>query len=265
MPQATPIIFLAFANDEANSLRQLAREHDALKAVLEPIRRESKCEVVTLADATPDKVIEKFQQYPGHIRIFHYGGHSDEDALFLAKDFPDQNGVKAGNLAGFLALQEGLELLFLNGCINMPQAEIYREAGLKAVIATHRRIGDGEAQQFARLFYRGLAGGASISEAMERARTAMGAHFPDRFRGATFSTSAGEKIEQFPWQLFAAGPHDWRLPLTAQRLTPIPTIDLAKEFFGREADLRRLADTLENSPKVVLVNGLGGIGKTVSY
>jgi tetratricopeptide (TPR) repeat protein len=111
MPQTTPILFLAFANDENHSLRQLAREHDALKAVLEPLRREGKCEVITLADATPDKVIEKFQQHPGRIRLFHYGGHSNEDALFLAKDFPGQNGIKAGNLAGFLALQEGLEAL----------------------------------------------------------------------------------------------------------------------------------------------------------
>ena len=113
------------------------------------------------------------------------------------------------------------------------------------MIATHRRIGDGEARQFAQLFYRGLVGGASISEAMERAKTAMDVSFPDRFRGAGFSTTKGEKIEQFPWQLFADGPHDWRLPLTAKRLTPIPSIDLEKEFFGREDDLQRLAETIQ--------------------
>ena len=52
-------------------------------------------------------------------------------------------------------------------------------------------------------------------------------------------------------------------PLAIPRqLTPYMPIDAAKECIGREEDLKQLADTLRRSPKVVVVNGLGGIGKT---
>jgi tetratricopeptide (TPR) repeat protein len=46
---------------------------------------------------------------------------------------------------------------------------------------------------------------------------------------------------------------------TTKTLTPIPT---RGTFIGRELDLQRLIDTLESANQVVLVNGLGGIGKT---
>ena len=52
-------------------------------------------------------------------------------------------------------------------------------------------------------------------------------------------------------------------PLAIPRqLTPYMPIDAAKECIGREEDLKQLADTLRRSPTVVVVNGLGGIGKT---
>ena len=92
MIQTTPVIFLAFANDEEHSLRQLAKEHDELKEIFQQAMLEGKCQVITRADATPDKVIKVFHENQSRIRIFHYGGHSDKDTLFLSRDFPEQDG-----------------------------------------------------------------------------------------------------------------------------------------------------------------------------
>ena len=47
-----------------------------------------------------------------------------------------------------------------------------------------------------------------------------------------------------------------------RQLTPYLPIDPGEECLGREDDLRELAAKLEKSQKVVVVNGLGGIGKT---
>lgn len=51
--------------------------------------------------------------------------------------------------------------------------------------------------------------------------------------------------------------------LIPKYLTPIPTINIEKEFIGREADIQQLAEKLKNSSRVVLMNGIGGIGKTI--
>ncbi len=47
-----------------------------------------------------------------------------------------------------------------------------------------------------------------------------------------------------------------------QQLTPYTPINPATECIGREAELQNLADTLTRAQRAVVVNGLGGIGKT---
>ena len=52
-----------------------------------------------------------------------------------------------------------------------------------------------------------------------------------------------------------------RKPIPKQ-LTPIPSIDASKDCIGRETELAELHQKLSSSPKVALIRGLGGIGKT---
>lgn len=255
-----PIILLTFANDADAPLRGLAEEHDALQEILKIPQREGKCKVVAITAATPEKLIKIFQEYQHQIRIFHYAGHSNQDAIFLKKDYPGQAATQATDLAGFLALQEGLELVFLNSCLSMGQAEVHQQAGIPAVLATNVKINDTAAVNFAKVFYQGIAGGATISKAFEQTEQGMQTKHGKELRGISLPPLPGQGL---PWQLFPPGTHQWRLPLVAKRLTKLPTLDLEKEFFGREEDLQRLSKKLENSTKVVLMNGLGGIGKTV--
>jgi len=51
-------------------------------------------------------------------------------------------------------------------------------------------------------------------------------------------------------------------PRIPRQLTAYAPIDPDEECIGREQDLKTLADALQRSPRVVVVNGLGGIGKT---
>lgn len=256
-----PVILLAFANDQAHSLRQLAQEHDDLRGALRLIAREGKCRVESIHAATPAKVIQAFHEYRGQAAVFHYGGHSSEDELFLHQDYPGQGNTSAGSLAAFLAAQPGLELVFLNGCLNLKQAEGYQRAGARAVIATSRPVGDEAARAFACQFYEGLAGGATITEAFRSSEAGFTLQYPDKERG--FELENEVLPGGLPWQLFPEEGHGWRLPLAAHHLTRIPSINLEREFFGREEDMERLKKMLREASRVVLVNGLGGIGKTV--
>lgn len=257
-----PTILLAFANDAGAPLRELAAEQDELQAAFQQAKRDGKCEVVALAAATPQKLIKAFQEHPGQVRIFHYGGHSSQDAIFLKSAYRQNEGLKADNLAEFLALQEELELVFLNGCLSLGQARKYHESGIKAVIATNQKVGDEAARQFAQLFYRELAAGADIEMAFQRAEKGFKVLRQGRWRDEVFIFERQEAKDEFPWELFPPKPAPWRLPLVAKRLTRIPAISLEKDFLGREADMQRLKGTLDNASRVVLINGLGGVGKT---
>lgn len=262
MPTPTLTTLLAFANDADTPLRELAAEQDEIQAAFQQAKRDGKCEVVALADATPEKLIQAFQDNAGRIRIFHYGGHSNQDAIFLRGPYRQNEGVKTDNLAEFLALQEGLELVFLNGCLSLEQARKYHESGVKAVVATNRKVGDEAARRFAQLFYRELAAGADIEMAFKRAEKGFKVLHQGRWRDEVFIFEGQEARDEFPWELFPPKPALWRLPLVAKRLTRIPTIGLEKEFLGREADMQRLKETLDKASRVVLMSGLGGVGKT---
>ncbi len=263
-----PIILLAFANDADNPLRELAREQDQLRDIFEKAEEEDRCKIVSRAATTPKNIIDAFQKYRDQIKVFHYAGHSGEDEIFLKGAYQDNNAVEATDLADFLALQKGLELVFLNSCLSLNQAKAYHDAGVSTVIATDNKIGDSAAREFARLFYNGIVTGGSIKQSYQEAVAGTSIlkkeGIWDTNRNLHFLEN--EK-NSFPWQIYPASPptdqvRSWVLR-RAVRLTPIPRIDLDKEFIGRDEDLKRLIKELDTTSNVVLVNGLGGIGKTV--
>ena len=71
-----------------------------------------------------------------------------------------------------------------------------------------------------------------------------------------------------PWALFDSGLliKDWRLPTPQIRVvdlsSQVPRALKRTEFVGREEDLRKLMHLLQRESSVLLLNGLGGIGKT---
>ncbi|PHN07817.1 tetratricopeptide repeat protein [Flavilitoribacter nigricans] len=208
MDSSIPIILLAFANDTESPLRELAEEQDELIQALHSVHDAGVCQVFTIAAASPEKIISVFQRYGSRIRIFHYGGHSDQEALFLQQDFPGQENTRAAYLAGFLGAQEDLELVFINGCLSSAQAAVYHREGIPAVIATDHTVGDAAAREFARYFYQTLAGGSTISEAFRSAATAYKTKHNGSPRGQGFLGEGNDA----PWKLSPEGSHSWRLP-----------------------------------------------------
>ncbi|MCB9053661.1 MAG: carboxypeptidase regulatory-like domain-containing protein [Lewinellaceae bacterium] len=210
----TPVILLAFANDDGRSLRHLDEEQRILKQKLRQAEGEGKCLVQVLPAAKAADVIQAFQEYRGRIKVFHYGGHSDDDEIFFKSSYEQANSVQAQNLAEFLALQPGLELLFLNSCLSLPQAKAYHQAGVKAVIATDRAIGDQAACNFAALFYSALASGADIIHAFQEAETGFRVQFEENLRG--LMPQYEDTVDQLPWQVYPQLPHSWSLSPAAR-------------------------------------------------
>ncbi len=260
-----PVILLAFANDADRPLRGLAVEQDELVLQLDAVRRGGVCEIITIAAANAEKIIDAFQRNRGQVVIFHFGGHADGETLLLRSKSYGEHRAKALDLANFLATQPGLQLFFINGCLSLKQAQIYRDAGVKSVIVTDKNIKDTAAIKFAKFFYQSLANGASISEAFSSAITGFGLKDSGHDSPDTRSLliRPNEDNDATPWKLLPAIPNNWRLPTVPKFLGKArPGRSSKKPFWGRDEDLQNLADILNESSRPVLINGLGGIGKT---
>lgn len=213
-----PVVCLAYANERTphGFLRQLTVELKDIMNALEGSVRQERLHLKVIPAVTQEEIANVFQDewYEGRVQIFHYGGHADEDELWLETEDGGNQSFFSLGLARFLGVQEGLKLVFLNGCATREHADLLLKANIPAVIATSRKINDKQARQFAETFYKGLASGASIEEAFGEAEGMMlGQYGPKGHAGdisrSIFWEDLTEEKPGFPWRLFLREENSW--------------------------------------------------------
>ncbi len=287
---AKPVIFLAFANDRAQSggyLRNLGREADRLRGSLQAAA--DLCEVVERHSVTPEQILQVFQQYRERVAIFHYAGHAEDYTLLLEDHSGGRVLADGRGLAGFLQQQRGLQLVFLNACSTRVQADDLRAAGVPMVIATARAIDDELAASFATSFYQSLASGDTLTSAFAKAKAAAQFSHGDLSRHVRPIQQPGQEhtAQGLPWEMYtrpgATLAAEWSLPAAAGNplwnLPPLPPLDLpakpfrdlswfrradAPIFFGRGQQIRQLYTLVTDgqSDPLVLFYGQSGVGKS---
>jgi hypothetical protein len=194
-----PTLFLTFANSEEAPLANLRREDNELYQRLQQGMKEQRYIIHRESYATLDTIAHHLTEYRGQVILFHYGGHAESTKLILE----DREATSEG-IAGLLAQQENLKLVFLNGCSTLPQVKKLLEQGIPAVIATSVPINDETATVFAGQFYHSLASGADIRQSFETASAkvqAMNGPGAQFYRKADFE---GEErpADSIPWGLY---------------------------------------------------------------
>ena len=83
-------------------------------------------------NSTAGDIFKVFQdpKYRNRIAIFHYGGHANGYQLLLESASGQSAAADAGGLAAFLAQQQGLQLVFLNGCSTQQQTQGLLDANI---------------------------------------------------------------------------------------------------------------------------------------
>jgi energy-coupling factor transporter ATP-binding protein EcfA2 len=202
---ARPVIVLAFANEQvgrARYLRKLSIELQRVRDVLEQHAPDGPCELVVRPNVTLAELFNVFQdrRYRNRVAIFHFAGHAGGLQLLLESSAGEPVPAHAEGLAAFLGQQQGLQLVFLNGCSTQPQVAGLLSAGIRAVIATSEAINDAVATDFSHRFYGALAGDASIDRAYKEAvASILTAH-----EGTSRDLYSEETPEAqgLPWELY---------------------------------------------------------------
>lgn len=292
MKSEGPVILAAFANDhsdQARFLRNLSTEAQRIQKVLEPAAE--LCPLVLLPGAKLEDILDAFQKYRDRIVVFHYAGHANGFQLLLESASGGVHRIGAKGLASFLGQQQGLQLVFLNGCSTERQAEDLLAAGVGCVIATTQAIDDAVATDFSARFYKGIVTGAPLqaaySEAVGAAQAFSGGSIDRLLVPLEGEEEVSHETGRWPWLLKlrpgAERVAQWSLPEAAGDplfgLPPVRPRDLpespyrhlyrfedqhAEVFFGRGREIRELYQrvTAPDSPPVVLFYGPAGVGKS---
>ncbi|MEO0897250.1 MAG: CHAT domain-containing protein [Bacteroidota bacterium] len=215
---ADPVFFLAYANDRSDPdryLRNLVNEVRAIRAAMEdkiipPYRIELR------PNATLNDIIDVFDRYGKQVRMFHYAGHADSLRLMFEEDSMHESGF--ASLEGFtrlLAQQEGLRLVFLNGCTTQEHAKNMLDAGIPAVVATSNLINDAAAVMFAERFYQQMSNQHNIQKAFTDAEIKVQTALAGEAGGGTralYWDQSDVPADDFPWKVFGTPSDlDWRI------------------------------------------------------
>lgn len=212
-----PIIFITFANDPDAHLGLLKEESRRLHGALEELDRKEYLKLIREESAQVKDIFDTFNKNKDRIAIFHYAGHASGTSLEL-----EEGEGNAGGLAKLMAEQEGLQLVFLNGCSSKGQVKGLLDAGVPAVIATSVPIDDRKAMEFSQQFYLALANRRTIEQAFNTAKAYLETKFSKSvevvMRDASWvsgDTSSGSM--DMPWGLYVQEAkkreiYDWKLP-----------------------------------------------------
>ncbi len=159
-------IFLAGAHLEGAPLPELVEEIRQLETILRPLHERAIWGLESNRAANLNDVFGTFSRGNAKITVFHYAGHAGQQELHL------DGGGQVRGIAELFGLTQGsgLQLVFLNGCATAGQVGAFHQAGVGAVIATSRPIGDELAYGFAVCFYQTWAmEGKTLEQAFQTA------------------------------------------------------------------------------------------------
>jgi CHAT domain len=223
----------------------------------------------------------------GPAQMFHFAGHGDfgtaidsaggaardfagasdasvsgEGTLVFAGDSPDGERI-TGDELGVTLRELGVRVAVMNGCRTASRdtarvwssvAAALLKAGVSSVVGMQHRILDGSAVAFAAAFYRAVAAGASLDDAVHAGRVAI-FDVPDAFGWGTpvLHLCTGSGGDVFP-----------EAALASRVFVPEVITKNIDRFTGRTWLLKRVREWLEHgSERVLLLTGAPGTGKSM--
>jgi hypothetical protein len=246
------ILYLTAAHDKGSPLDALVDEIRAIRKALNMLSKRATWAVDDNPAANSDDIFQYFTEHGADIRVFHYAGHSKQDALQM------EGGGHIRGFAEMFGLQQKnnvqpLQLVFLNGCASAGMVKSLHAAGVGAVIATVCKIEDESARVFATTFYETWSSeGKNLADAFKMAvaavhKMAEKADLPIEIKTVRdFGFDDAGEVAEIPWGLYLNSTLEepaqkallnWQLNPPVQ----LPPWVLGKETSTNSESLRKLA------------------------
>lgn len=213
-------------------------------------------EISELHGTTARSLVETFIEHD--IGVLHFDGHGAPGGAIVLEDQYGEAHTLSPELLTQAVSENGIKLVVLNSTHVFECADALRNAGIPAVVGISDTMNQEAASTFISRFYRELATGRTVDDAVERGRLMIKLLFEDGSGHEdliTYSADDGKII------LVQAAHEEAPAIFTScsTKNASIPESDMP--FVGREQEMVQLARALENGGFVALC-GDDGTGKT---
>ncbi len=248
MPTDYPVIFLAFAQASQTAPLELKAERKGIRSALEALHDKRFVELHEEAGAEVADLFHAFTRFAGRLAIFHYAGHAGQNLLELE----DTPAHAQGLSKLFGEAKNSLHLVFLNGCSTLGQVKLLQEAGIRAVVATSRPIGDELAQKFAVEFYLQLANHRTLEQAFQRAASLLQTLQPgfDCQIQRGISQFSKEQQTALPWGLFVREGDEAALAWTLPKVVVAAPPEARRDVTFDESLARIVEEMAKHNPDI---------------
>lgn len=198
---------LAFANSLGgkNYLKALKMERDQVRDSLEEARRNKILEYKILPDASLRQIWETFnhRHWNNQVQVFHYGGHGEEDVLWLEDEQDVNDNIHFEGFTEFIAKQKELKLVFFNACLSQQMGQYLVDLGMPVVIGSRGMLNDKISSEFSAGFYSSLTNGDTIQLAFDKTKALVEAKYREQIQDWIKKRFHNKRTfeDGFPWVL----------------------------------------------------------------
>ncbi|MEM6806042.1 MAG: CHAT domain-containing protein [Bacteroidota bacterium] len=172
MTTKKPIVYLACVNSshKGKRLNYLFNERQRISKILSFGAKNPLYEVVHKDPVIntyffPDFIGRKY--YQERVKVLHFSGHAESEHLRIEAGKSEWH-MHINELSRVIDLLPNLELVYLNGCATPRLLDMLARRDIPAVMISETQKRDRRSQRLANRFYKALAKGASIQQAMTR-------------------------------------------------------------------------------------------------
>ena len=229
-------------------------EIEALRRALQ--KAEAHVEISVMHGATPRSLVENL--YEGNIRVLHFDGLGSRHGSQVLESPHGEAHLLSPELLEHIVSEYGIRLVVLRTSHLAECVEALRSAGVPTVVGMADTMKQDAAVAFISRFYRGLARGRPLNEAVERGRLMVKLLFGDEPGGENTIVLSAEDEKASLVQT----PHQGAPPIFNSYATKPATIpESDAPFTGRVRERVRLIKELARGGVVELC-GEDGLGKT---
>jgi hypothetical protein len=163
------ILFLA-ANPQQTTRLDLEEELRAIQVEIRGSRYRDNISLSAQHAVRPDDLVRYCRiEKPD---VIHFSGHGSPDGIVLRDDGSNGSRSVRGEALAGLFKDRGIRLVVLNSCFSTEQARMISTA-VETVVGTSAELNDEAARRFSVAFYRTLAEGFTVGDALRDAKDAL--------------------------------------------------------------------------------------------